>query len=366
MAEGVFIKMKLKRVNIYIMKFLIFALFLYLVTAGSLSLFAVIYPITALILTIHMCTSNNSPGHKMFMLVLYILVMILQLIVNAAVVFSGIQVGILFELKKLIAVFMILVPFFILYINYLYASQKRFFPTVQDASAVSFQILKEVYSQAGALRKATIKSGASLNRSNLTEIARDIPRHSYTRYLNRDSLDDDFFQECEASLEDEHLYIVISCTGTSASELISVFTRKEYNHASLSFDRDLKTILSYNGGGSVYPPGLNREMLEYFHQKKDASIMVYSLDAPREKKRIVLDKIKEINRNGSAYNLVGLVTKVSVRPNIMFCSQFVYSILRYAGLIYFTQKSGLVKPSDFIEKDYYRKLKFCYEIRFRS
>ncbi len=83
---------------------------------------------------------------------------------------------------------------------------------------------------------------------------------------------------------------MISSTGTSSSELISVFTRKDYNHASLSFDRELKTILSYNGGGNVYPPGLNREQLEYFHRKEDASMLVYSLEATREKKSIVLDR----------------------------------------------------------------------------
>ena len=135
-----------------------------------------------------------------------------------------------------------------------------------------------------------MKSKDSLNPDKLAEIAKDIPRHSYTKYLNRNTLSEAFFQECEESLKDEHLYVVISSTGSSASELISVFTRKEYNHVSLSFDRELKTVLSYNGGGSLYPPGLNREQLEYFRKKDDASILVYRLDAPIEKKRLVLEK----------------------------------------------------------------------------
>ena len=221
-------------------------------------------------------------------------------------------------------------------------------------------------SRADSFKNTVVKSKDSLNPDKLAEIAKDIPRHSYTKYLNRNTLSEAFFQECEESLKDEHLYVVISSTGSSASELISVFTRKEYNHVSLSFDRELKTVLSYNGGGSLYPPGLNREQLEYFRKKDDASILVYRLDAPIEKKRLVLEKIREINQNGSAYNLVGLVTKVSVRPNIMFCSQFVYSILRCAGLVYFTERDGLVKPSDLIERDYYRKLEFCYEIKFNA
>lgn len=358
--------MRLKSINKDIMKFLVFALVIYLITSGSFGLFAAIYPITALVLTIQMFVSKNGWRNKLIMFIIYIFIMIVQLTYSIFVVFSGDQTSLLFELKKLIASLMILVPFFTLYMNYLYVSHKRFFPAVQDASAVSFEMMKQAYSMAGSVKDTIVKSKDTLNRSNLAEIAKDIPRHSYTKYLNKDTLTDAYFKECEVSLEDGHLYIVISSTGSSSSELISVFTQKEYNHVSISFDRELKTILSYNGGGNVYPPGLNREQLEYFHRKEDASMLVYSIDAPKAKKQIVLDKIKEINQNGSAYNLVGLVTKFSVRPNIMFCSQFVYSILRYADLIYFTEKAVHVKPSDFIERDYYRKLKFCYEIKFNA
>jgi hypothetical protein len=348
------------------MRFLVIALLAFLVAAGSLNLFATIYPLTALILTIHIWTSKNGGKTKAFMTLIYLSIMVVQLIFITLVVFSGVQTGILFELKRIIAVCLIMAPFFALYMNYLYAVQKRFFPAVQDASAVSFQMMKEACFKAGSVKNTIVKSKNTLNPDSLAEIARDIPRHSYTKYLNKGTLTEDFFRECESSLDDEHIYVVLSCTGSSSSELISLFTRKEYNHVSLSFDRELLTILSYNGGENVYPPGLNREYLDYFNRKKDASMLIYCLDAPKDKKRMVLEKIKEINRNGSAYNLVGLVTKVSVRPNIMFCSQFVYSILRYAGLVYFTEKAACVKPSDLIERDYYRKLKFCYEIKFRD
>ena len=358
--------MRLKRINVDIMKFLVLALIIYLIAAGSISLFAVIYTITALVLIIHIWMSKNEWRNKISMSIFYLIIMVVQLTFNTIIVFSGEQTGILFEFQKLVGMLLILVPFFVLYLNCLYTAQKRFFPAIQDASAVSFELVREACSRAGSFKDTIVKSKDSLSPGNLAEIARDIPRHSYTKYLNKNTLTDAFFKECEASLGDEHLYIVISSTGSSSSELISVFTRKEYNHVSLSFDRELKTILSYNGGGNVYPPGLNRERLEYFRKKEDASMLVYSLEAPKAKKRIVLDKIKEINSSGSAYNLVGLVTKVSVRPNIMFCSQFVYSILRFAGLIYFTEKAACVRPSDLIERDYYRKLKFCYEIRFHD
>ncbi|EUJ19563.1 hypothetical protein MAQA_05133 [Listeria aquatica FSL S10-1188] len=86
----------------------------------------------------------------------------------------------------------------------------------------------------------------------------------------------------------------------------------------------------------------------------------------KKKKRLIIDKVREINEKGSAYNLVGLVTKVSLRPNIMFCSQFVYKILQFAELEYFRDSAAKIKPTDFVERDYYRKLAFCYEIKFNE
>ena len=124
-SKGV-IEMRMRQINIEIMKFLVIAVLAFLVAAGSLSFFATIYPLTALILTIHMWTSNNGWRTKTFMTIIYLSVMVVQLIFCVLVVFSGVQTGFLFELKRIVAVCMIMVPFFALYMNYLYAAQKRF------------------------------------------------------------------------------------------------------------------------------------------------------------------------------------------------------------------------------------------------
>ncbi|MEN2666915.1 hypothetical protein [Listeria aquatica] len=50
----------------------------------------------------------------------------------------------------------------------------------------------------------------------------------------------------------------------------------------------------------------------------------------------------------------------------MFCSQFVYKILQFAELEYFRDSAAKIKPTDFVERDYYRKLAFCYEIKFNE
>ena len=54
--------------------------------------------------------------------------------------------------------------------------------------------------------------------------------------------------------------------------------------------------------------------------------------------------------------------KVTPQPNIMFCSQFVYTMLELAGLNYFEKNAAHVTPTDFIELDYYRKLDFVCRI----
>lgn len=94
--------------------------------------------------------------------------------------------------------------------------------------------------------------------------------------------------------------------------------------------------------------------------------MLYRLSAAGEQKWSILNRIYEINEEGSAYNLLGLVSKSSHQPNIIFCSQFVYTMLKLAGLDYFEKEAFNVRPTDFVELDYYRKLEFMEEIKFKE
>lgn len=356
--------LSIKKIYLRLFQCLFFILFIFLMLTKTLTIFAVIYSISAVVLVGHAWLSKNKLKTKIIFSVVYLLIMVLQQVFNTSFVFSGNGVWGQFMLKKFVAIIIIFVPFFVLYLNYLYTLQYQF--SLKDVSSISFGMIKKIHGKGVVFKNNVRKGTSSLSKENLNEIVQDIPRHSYTNYLNKNTLTNQYFEECEKSLEDKHLYIIISNTGSPASELISLFTNKAYNHISLSFDRELKTIISYNGGENVAPPGLNREQLVFFNKKDDASIMVYKIPAPREKKQAVIDKIREINEIGSAYNLVGLVTKFSIKPNIMFCSQFVYKILKFAGLEYFHSASTKVKPTDFVENDYYRKLQFCYEIKFNE
>ncbi|WP_304509654.1 YegS/Rv2252/BmrU family lipid kinase [Anaerotignum sp.] len=198
--------------------------------------------------------------------------------------------------------------------------------------------------------------------ADMLKIAADLPRHNALDYINKGSLNDDYFKTAEETLNDGYLYVVLSSTGSAAGELIRKVTKKEYSHASLSFDQDLKTIISYNGGENIYEPGLNQEMLEFFNQKEDANIIIYKIKATKKQKSQALEEVRKINSFGSSYNLLGLIVPYSHRENIMFCSQFVYTILRAVGLHYFDKKPEDVKPTDFVELDYKRNLEYCSQI----
>ncbi len=331
---------------------------------GNATMFVLTYTGIFIFTVARTLSSNDKMRIKLYLCIAYGFMLVMQAVFCLEVAFAG--QGPFYEqpFRRLFAVLIALLP---LGVNRYISVGKYaqfYLPSLQDLSAVSFAELKNGADSISNAVELLEKAGEGLSPENLRAVAEDLPRHDSFRYINGGSLTDEYFTEARKYLDDPYLYIVISRTGSPASEIISVFTQKQYNHASLSFDRGLNTILSYNGGERVYPPGLNKEMLEFFNKKPDASILVYKLGCEREQKECVLQKVEEINRDGSAYNMLGLVLKYSHKPNIMFCSQFVYRMLELAGLAYFSKTAGGVTPTDLVERDYYRKLRFEYEIKF--
>ncbi|MCL2456090.1 MAG: hypothetical protein FWD19_00905 [Defluviitaleaceae bacterium] len=239
-----------------------------------------------------------------------------------------------------------------------------YIPPVGETAAVGISELMNTATGIKRLAGFINESKQKLSIDNLKSLAHDMTRHDSYHYVNSKSLTEEYFQLARASLDDPNIYIIISKTGSPASEFISVFTRKQYNHASISFDKNLKTTISYNGGEKVYPPGLNMELLEFFCKSPESKIMVYSLSCNAEQKKKMLDRIEKINKEGSAYNILGLFNNRQHKPNIMYCTQFVYSMLDDVGLAYFEKNNKKISPTDLVELDYYRKLKFELEITF--
>jgi hypothetical protein len=205
-------------------------------------------------------------------------------------------------------------------------------------------------------------SCASLTSKDIGELARALPRHDSFRYLTWRNVPDTWFEAAYEALEDPHIYIILSNTGSAANKLIGVFTRAAYNHVSLSLDRNLKTLVSYNGGNGTYTPGMNPEGIGDLCQGPNTSLAVFKLKASAGQKALILRRIQEINLQGSSYNLLGIALKRSFKPNIMFCSQFVYTMLADSSLHYFEKKNAKVRPMDFVELDTERTLEFVYAL----
>ncbi|XMB86773.1 hypothetical protein RJG79_02990 [Mycoplasmatota bacterium WC44] len=313
-------------------------------------LYTLAYIVMSIYCTVRLFTIKGKISNKIGITLLYLMLLSFQISFSYFVVFVD-DIGLVkFAIAKAIATIFLALPFIV-----------EEAMTVNKYATISIPNLvdKDTFSFETALK---IKDNVPI--SSIAEVAKDLPRHKIYTYGNKNSLHYEYFYRCEKSLENPFVYLVLSDTGSSASNLIKIATGKNYNHISLSFDKELQTIVSYNGGEKLYPPGLNEEMIEYFNKKKDASIYVYKLPVTMEQKEIMINYIKNINESGSSYNIIGLLTKTSRRKNIMFCSQFVYNVLCAADAQYFDKIDTYVKPTDFVELDYKRKLQFEKQITF--
>ncbi|WP_436947978.1 hypothetical protein [Staphylococcus xylosus] len=273
----------LKSIYIRFIQLLVLILFITLIFAQKPVFFVVIYAISTVLLIFSTILTKQFMKTKIILILIYILILVLQQVYINGFVFNEKGIWIAFIIEKIVAIIIIFVPFFVRYLHYLYTLENQF--SSQEQSSVNFAMIKLFNNKHNSLKQNLNQGKVALSKENLNEILEDIPRHSYVRYLNKNTLNDNYFEECIKSLSDPYIYIVISSTGSSASEVISLFTHKIYNHVSLSFDKDLKTTISYNGGEKLTQPGLNSEQIISFNKKSDASIMVYKLATTIKQKK---------------------------------------------------------------------------------
>lgn len=328
------------------------------------TVYNIVYIFTFLFITCYAIFMPSTILSKIVQIFVYALVMVSQILLNTLIIRTMSGQFTNYNICRLFGVLVVFIPFIIRLKFFNYSTNKYIFPTQEECSAISYsQLLCDKDYIADKIEKFK-QAGHVFSRVELTWIMYNLPRHSSFSYVNNGTLTDAYFQNASKELENGYIYIVITKSKAVQSDIIGLFTNQEYNHVSLSFDKELNTIISYNGGDRVNPPGLNAELLETLTERNGSAVIIYRLPATAEQKNIMLEKIREINNEGSAYNLLGLVFKTSQKPNIMFCSQFVYTLLELAGLNYFEKKAAQVTPSDFVELDYNRKLEFVRRLAF--
>lgn len=149
------------------------------------------------------------------------------------------------------------------------------------------------------------------------------------------------------------IYIVLSDTGTLFTQLIKLYTRKPYNHASISFDHHLVETYSFGRKSARNPfiGGFVKENTQgsLFNQ---ADCAIYSCTVTK----IQMERMKrfvhqfEANKHLYKYNFLGLFAllfnKQIKRDHAFFCSQFVATLLDSCDVIHFDKPLTFVTPYD--------------------
>lgn len=151
------------------------------------------------------------------------------------------------------------------------------------------------------------------------------------------------------------IYIIVTQTGTAVSKIIKFFTRKPYNHSSVSTDLTLSDMYSFCRNHAFFPlpAGFNREIVGEgtLGMYPNIPCEIYMLPVTKEQKENcirILSHFKEY-RNQYSYNLLGFWSipfRIHFeRRNKFVCSQFVAYIIRESGMT-LTKPVCMYSPED--------------------
>lgn len=158
-------------------------------------------------------------------------------------------------------------------------------------------------------------------------------------------------------MTEKKVYIILTDTGTLFTRCIKLFTRKPHNHASISFDPQLKEVYSFGRRKPSNPfvGGFVKENVQHDFFRKSRCI-IYSItvtETQYEKMKRKIEQMEKEQRN-YRYNLLGLLFilfKIPYnRENAYFCSQFVASILHESGVLFFNKPPCLITPYDLLDE----------------
>ncbi|WP_068776569.1 hypothetical protein [Paenibacillus sp. FJAT-26967] len=167
---------------------------------------------------------------------------------------------------------------------------------------------------------------------------------------------------------DRSVFILLTNTGTLFTKVIQSYTKAPYNHASISFNRELSELYSF---GRKHPNnplngGFVREDIRTgtFSKYPDTTCVIYELQVSErevEKMKRVLQIFIRRDRK-YFYNILGVIGITVKEPvefsNAYFCSQFVAEILHRSGIKIWNKLPALVTPDDFRQSD---RLRLIYE-----
>ena len=157
---------------------------------------------------------------------------------------------------------------------------------------------------------------------------------------------------------DQHVYIVISQTGTLLSRLLKFVTKAEYNHASISLVPDLGTMYSF-GRKHPYNPfwaGFVAESARFgtFKRFSKTRVVVLDITVSEEQYQAMARRIHTMMelKQYYHYNYLGLWLaglRICYRKKRRFyCSEFVKDLLEKQGIHGVSQLDSIVQPIHFL------------------
>ena len=160
------------------------------------------------------------------------------------------------------------------------------------------------------------------------------------------------------------IYIVLTKTKTVLSKAIQIYTQHDFNHVSISFDRELKEMYSF-GRKNINNPWIGGFVQENptSNLLRESNCVILACPVTERQYAILknqVDYYKE-NKNHYKYNFIGLfgvACRVKIkRERAFFCSQFVATLFEEASIPLYGKCPYFMKPNDFIHLPY---LTFLY------
>lgn len=159
--------------------------------------------------------------------------------------------------------------------------------------------------------------------------------------------------------EKKYIYLVVSQTGTFLSRILKLITKAEYNHISLGFEKDLKTMYSFGrkypynpitGGFVIESPHFGT--FKRFYNTRVAVLQLAVDDETYEGMRQTVETIKE-NQKKYHYNYFGLILagiKIHFKPeNCYYCSEFVKYVLQKYKIEGSEKLAPIIQPVHFLQ-----------------
>ncbi|WP_040950591.1 hypothetical protein [Gorillibacterium massiliense] len=156
--------------------------------------------------------------------------------------------------------------------------------------------------------------------------------------------------------QDHSIYVLLTDTGTWFTKVIGLYTKANWNHASIAFDAELRDVYSFGRKHPANPlsGGFVKENLHTGILFQSASCAIYRCPVSQSQYNRIRECIRmfEQNRDIYKYNLLGLIGLMLniayERKNAFFCTQFVAMVMGNSGIPLSEKPYPFVTPVDIL------------------